>query len=235
MKFIYYLAAIGTPDIETKINILQHNLEYIYKNINEKYDIIINCYNSYEIIKKTIQDIKFLNNKYFYNKEGILTELWLTNPYNDKLNEYEYILFILDDVRIDNMDINNMIEIKKKYNIEILSPKIINSTHKYMNEYNNITIHNFLEIYCLLLCPIDFIKYSLMNTIENKWMWGPDLLFGHYKIYACVNNNYSATHMIPSKSNKEEAYKLMNKYFTQKRFTLDYINKTYMPVKNILL
>jgi hypothetical protein len=58
-----------------------------------------------------------------------------------------------------------MIQIKNKYNIEIFSPKVINSSW-------NLTFHNFLEIYFLLLSPKDFHKFFSLHTIENKWTWG---------------------------------------------------------------
>ena len=47
---------------------------------------MINCYNSSEIIKEFIKQFHFLDEVYIYDKPGVLTELWLTNPDNEKLN-----------------------------------------------------------------------------------------------------------------------------------------------------
>ena len=220
MKLLYYIASIGNPDLNIKMDILIHNLNYIYNNINNKFDIIINCYEEDDSIMQNILNIiketNIINNIFFYKKKGVLTELFLTNPHNNILPNYDYVLFILDDVKIIHLNIPHMIELKEKHNIELLSPKIISSTHSFMNIHYNITINNFLEIYLLILKPDELIKFFSLHTIENKWMWGVDLLFGYYKIRAGVINNYSVQHVLPSKSNKGEASHLMNDYLRQK-------------------
>ena len=100
-------------------------------------------------------------------------------------------------MQIKNIDLKKMINIKKKYKIEILSPKVLNSTWDFMNKYNNcITFNNALEVYFLLLSPKDFKVYSSINTINNKWMWGVDQLFGHYNIKAAVYMNFSVEHKL---------------------------------------
>lgn len=230
MKFLYYLASIGSPDIKTKLEILSKNLFYINSNINSNFDIILNCYSDYELIKKFVSSHYFISNVYSYDKPGVLTELWLTNPHNKLINNYDYILFMLDDVQIVNIDIKKMIELKSKYNISIISPKVINATHRFMYTYNTnmLTLNNSVEVYCLLFTPEDFRSYSMLNTIENKWMWGVDLLFGHYKIIVGIYYGFEVKHMIPSKSNRLEANEMMNKYLSDRGFkTISQIELAY--------
>jgi hypothetical protein len=220
MKILYYIASIGGPDLEVKIDILIHNIKYIYNNINNKFDIMINCYEEDDMIIQNIlnniKQINIINEFFIYKKKGVLTELFLTNPHNNILPNYDYILFILDDVKIINLNIPHMIELKKLHNIEIVSPKIIKSSHWFMNVYDNITINNFVEVYLLLLKPDELNKFFSLHTLENKWMWGVDLLFGYYNIRAGVINNYSAEHVLQSNSDKGEANHLMTNYFKQK-------------------
>jgi hypothetical protein len=160
-----------------------------------------------------LKSLHFINKLYVYEEKGkVLTELFLVNPNNQYISSYDYILFVLDDVLLLNVDIHKMIEIKKKYNIEILSTKILNSSHGYMNYFTGLTINNFVEVYLLLLTPTDFYKFCSIHTIENKWMWGPDLLFGYYKIRAGVINTYVSEHVLPSKSNNIEADQCMSNY-----------------------
>ena len=234
MKFIYYLTAFGENNIKIKYEILLHNLEYIYKNIGEKFDIIINFYTECDEIKKNLRELEFLENIYFYDKKGVLTELFLTCPHNDIIMLCDYVLFILDDVKINNIDIKEMIKIKDKQKISILSPKVIKSTHSFMNKYNEniITINNFLEVYCLLLTPDDFKSFCKLHTIENKWMWGVDFLFGYLGIRAGVIHKYSVSHELPSNANSNDALKLCNKYIVQNtEFKSLYdIMKKYVPV-----
>ena len=134
MKLLYYLPAFGNNNLEIKYNILIHNLYYIYNKINKPFDICINFYTISDDIKVKLKSLSFINELYIYEKEGgILTELFLTNPYNIYISNYDYVLFVLDDVKIMDLDLKNMIEIKEKYNIEILSPKILKSTNVEIN------------------------------------------------------------------------------------------------------
>jgi len=232
MKFLYYLAAFGHDDIPIKYDILLHNLNYIYNNIKDKFSIFINFYTVSTEIKAAIQQLDFIENTYFYEKTGILTELFLTNPYNNEIHNYDYILFTLDDVKIINIDILNMIEIKNKHKIQILSPKILNSTHSFMNVCSNLTIHNFLEVYMLLLTPVDFDTFCSIHTIENKWMWGVDLLFGYYHIKAGVINPYVANHVFPSKTYRSDAADMCNQYMRKytKYTNFEHISNDYYAI-----
>ena len=86
MKFLYYLAAFGSPNFDSKLFFLKNNLEYIYNNIGEKFDIIVNSYDieKEEFIYNFLNNLDFINNKYIYSKKGHLSELWLNNIYNSK-------------------------------------------------------------------------------------------------------------------------------------------------------
>jgi len=238
MKLLYYIPAFGKNNLDVKYDILIHNLTYIYNNINTSFDICINFYTVCDDIKLKISSLHFINKLYVYEKEGILTELFLTNPNNKYISNYDYVLFVLDDVKIKEFDVGKMIEVKKKYKIEFLSPKIVGSTHHYfMNAYTDLTINNFLEVYLLLFTPVDFTKFCGLHTIKNKWMWGIDFLFGHYKIKTGVLNRYVAEHVLPSESDHSTARPLMDDYFkTRTPYTcLDDIIKSFPPIKETII
>ena len=216
MKLLYYLAAIGNNNLDKKQIILLHNLNYIYNNIKQNFSISINFYDISEEIKKSVNELSFIDTVYIYEKKGILTELFLTNPNNIHISNYDYILFILDDVKIIDIDVLSMIDIKKQNNIDILSPKITNSTHGYM--YKNkagLTITNFLEVYLFLLEPKDLFKFFDIHSLENKYMWGVDFMYWYYKIRTGIINTYSANHELTPQSNPKEAEKLCNIYLTK--------------------
>ena len=120
---------------------------------------------------------------------------------------------------------------KKNKNIQLLSPKVIDSTHGYMNQHNNyLTITNALEIYFLLLTPDDFFKYASVNTIENKWMWGVDFLFGHFKIKCGIINKFKVVHKFKQKNSSfmSSANSLKDKYLKKNEFaSLEEVQKKY--------
>lgn len=207
-KIMYYLICIGKPNFEVKIEILLHNLNEIFLNINLNFDIIINCYDNslHQKIKDELSSLSYIKNIYIFTKKGVLTEVFLNNPYNIQLINYDYIFFILDDLKISKLNFFDAINIKKEYNIEFLSPKIINSTHDYMNKYSDLTINNFLEVYFLILTPKDIYKLFSIYNRENKWMWGTDLLFGYFNIKTGVYYNSVAIHSLDRDKNVSVKY-----------------------------
>ena len=219
MRLLYYIACIGKPDLDIKTEILISNLKYIYDDIQCRFDVCINCYETdegtYTNLQGTVNGLGFIDNCYVYVKKGVLTELFLTNPHNKIIDNYDYIMFIMDDVKIFDMKLREMIRIKERMNITAFSPKIINSTYTYMHIHNDVTINNFLEIYLLLLTPSDFNRFIGLYTIENKWMWGIDLLFGHFNIKAGVANKFTAIHALPSKCNHKDAEALLMTYINK--------------------
>ena len=216
MKFIYYLAAIGTPNLDIKIDILKNNLKSIYNNINQSFDIIINCYEEDINFKDIIIsfNFNFLENIYIHTKKGILSELWLSNNYNDKLEKYDYILFILDDVKIINIDIFKLINIKEHFNIEFLSPKILKATWPYMKhpKYKTLVITNRVEVFCLLFTYKDFNKFISLNDIENPNIWGVDYLMSHFNIKTGIYHKNVLEHALKSNSNHMNAILQMDNY-----------------------
>ena len=235
MKFLYYLAAFGSPDFDSKLFFLKNNLEYIYNNIGENFDIIVNNYDveKEEFIYSFLNNLDFINNKYIFSKKGHLSELWLNNIYNSKITNYDYIFFILDDISEFNIDIKDMINIKKIHSFEFLSPKIYNSTYDWMKNNKEITINNFLEIFCFLLNPVDFYKFILLHTVENKYTWGVDHIFGHLNIKVGMCNKYSMKHMISSTNTNitQEKFNLCYKYLQSYGFKdLDDIRNNYGPI-----
>ena len=152
MKILYYLPAFGNPAIDIKYEILNHNISYIYNQIKTPLDMCINFYTPSPQLITNIQNNNCINKLFVHEKKGVLTELFLTNPHHSHINKYDYILFIFDDIKIVNIDIMKMIEIKEKHNFEILSPKIIKSSHLFMRDLSEgVSVNNFLEVYLLLI------------------------------------------------------------------------------------
>ena len=62
MKFVYYLACIGNPSIENKINILYKNLFYIHNNIKCDFDFFDNEQTFYKFGAKAPRSNCLLDN-----------------------------------------------------------------------------------------------------------------------------------------------------------------------------
>ena len=234
-SFLYYLSAIGSPDLEIKLEILSHNLLYLYNNLNYSYNIIVNIYDDDATqIEKLLNSFTFLNNIFIHHKKGRLVELWKTNPYHNLINNYDYILYNLDDIKIEKMDIHELIDVKNKYSIEFLSPKVLYATHPYMyNQNDNIlAFANKIEIYTLLLTSTDFFKFMDINDIENTHTWGIDLVLGYFNIKSAIYFKFDVSHQLVSNTNKDIADFQMQNYL--KKFEIDYytITNEIYPIFN---
>lgn len=234
IKLLYYLAAIGDSHLDIKLDILRHNLYCIYYDIQEPFDIIINCYNEdSSYIEMMINNFSFIKNMFIHKKKGRLVELWKTNPYHDIIPSYDYVLYILDDVRIYKWSIKKLVEIKEKYSIEFLSPKVIGGTWDYMrNEADNtLAFVNNLELFCLLVDSKGFDKFMSINDIDNKHTWGVDYLLGYFNIKSAIYYKYEVHHMLPSGTNGGTAGHEMHIYLKKHGFnSVNEVNKKYPAI-----
>ena len=239
MKFLYFLAAIGGPNLENKFKILARNLIHIHHTLKRNFSIAVNCYNSSDEVSRFIRKFSFLDNIYFHHRpNSVLTELWFTSPYREIYAEYDEILFILDDVSISRLYIPSLINIRNKYKLDIISPAIVGATWPYMQPYNSsmLAITNHLEVYCMLMTPENFKRYLDINTFENKWIWGVDHLFGHFGINTAVYHGMHAHHIIPHGHGcDDEAMSLMIEYLQSKGFkNLNDVKQRYPVIKQIV-
>jgi len=236
--FLYYLAAIGEPNLETKIDILKHNLFCLYYNVQQKFDIMINLYEEDSSqIEELLRSFRFLKSIIIHKKKGRLVELWKTNPYHCLVDNYDYILYFLDDIMISKWDIYEMIHIKHKYNIEFLSPKVNGGTWDYMrNQKSNVlAFANKVELFCLLLDKDDFHKFMSIHDIENKHTWGVDILLGYFNIRAAIYYKFMVTHMLPSTTHGGIAGKEMQAYLEKHGFKDVFeVHERYDAIRNTI-
>lgn len=239
MKFLYYLAAIGGPNLEQKLKILARNLIYINHTLKQHFSIAVNCYDNRNEVSEFIKRFSFLDAVYFhYRPNSVLSELWFTNPYIKLIDTYDEVLFILDDVSVSRLSIPKLLDIRRSYNIDIISPAIIGATWPYMmsQKSDKLAFTNHLEIYCMLMTPQSFRKYLSINTFRNKWIWGVDHLFGHFDVRTAVYYGMNAFHLLPAAHGRsDEAYRLMMEYLRKLGFNnLGDVKKKYPAIKKVI-
>ena len=77
-----------------------------------------------------------------------------------------------------------------------------------------------------------------LYSLENKWMWGVDHMFGHYGIKTGVINKYSVLHELPKNSDTNTASNCLIKYLKENTpfSSINEIRDKYNPIKkNIIL
>lgn len=237
MKILYYLAGIGSPNYDVKKHILIDNLNLLSRQ--GEVDLITNIYDETILhdLTITLLNLKCIGKYYNHVKKGVLSQLWLSNPYNTIIKNYDCVLFCLDDVRIIDLNIRDMLEKKRDHNMHIISPKIENSMHTWLMT-NDDTVYNFyvtsgLEIFLLLFEPTDFNKFLEVQDIENPWLWGLDFLLGHLGFNCGVYHEYKAYHLFRATNGDSaltDAGENMLKYIKKHGFETfnDIVNSRHM-------
>ena len=244
MKLCYYLACIGEPNLNTKIDVLHRNINYLGKQLQEKIDIIVNYYDIRDTAPflSKIKENQWVGQCYLHQKPGVLVELWLTNPHHKLIENYNYIFFCLDDIKIIELNLLNLVAIKKKYHLDLISPCVQQATHKFLmtnknNRDRNLYLTNAIEIFCLLLEPKDFKKYMNIQDIDNKWIWGVDFMLGYFGLKCGIYMDYKVRHLYPQRNGKfrSQASRLMGKYLKKHNFSsLRDVRGKYPPIKKRL-
>jgi hypothetical protein len=229
MKLVYYLAAIGQPNYDVKLEILLHNIRYLKKQ-NIGIELIVNAYDdSFKIdaVEKIVDSCNI------HRKKGVLTELWHSNPFHNLIKD-KYMLFILDDIKLINYDVKQNVILKQKFKLDLFSPKVIKATHGFMQiKFNGLITTNRVEVYCLLLTFKDFEKYLEFNPVWNKWIWGVDLIMGYLGFSPGINFCSSVEHMLESKADRGEARMLMMRYLDEKKITNQHLSLPIFKEKYI--
>lgn len=232
LNVCYYLAAIGEKNYNEKVNILVNNLKIINSNLEKvgqyNLDLVYNLYSSsQEYLESHVKD--HVNNIFSQVKEGVLAELWLSNKKD--FSSYDHIIFILDDVIIlEGFDLVSLIKNQKDNGVDIISPSVFNSSHKYMNEHPNNKTFSFtgeIELYFYLMNHYFFLRYLSTVIIENPWTWGNNKILRSLGFKMGIDYNNKTRHMYRYKSStiphKKGLLKLMKHFGYKNQF--DYCKK----------
>lgn len=238
MKLLYYLAAIGPHHYEKKIDLFFKNIQHITGDDIPVIDVMINMYEDNQCFIDSIHMCKQIDKVYIHKRKGVLAELWKTNPYHNVVKNYDIVLFILDDIELENISIKKMLEVKNKHQIDIISPRVRNSTQKWLmdsfDEREYLRLVNMIEIYTILITPDIFYRFMEINDIDNKWIWGVDALLGHFGFKCGIYNDAHVLHHFPNNSdeNKKQAHSSMMRYIKKHGYEdINHIIDTFPMIK----
>jgi hypothetical protein len=200
------ITGFGPPHWNHKLEILETNLEKITKHPWTDINIKVCQYASprdYHIPESLIEKYKL---DVIY-EPGIVGDFIRkhANPVN--IINYDYLLLLLDDIELIDIDFNKLIKYQKEFNLDILSPCLtVDSKFQYpylLHEPVNyqLKLTNVCEYFCMFFKTSLFDKYYNYIYEDNPWMWGLDLVLGkHLGLKIGIVNSMQMKHWYKNES-----------------------------------
>jgi hypothetical protein len=201
-KLLVCIPGMGDGHFEDKKFFFKENINKIKNTFSGDIDFLIINYSDNDY-----SDIK-MENLSIIKDVGIIGQFILEYLNPSKISNYDYIIIMLDDILLsDNFDVDFLIYIYNKYNLNIISPSLTKDSkfsYTFMleneNNINELRIVNFCEYFFYLMDLKSFNNYY--NIIDDKtyWMWGIDLCLYNNGFRMGIVNDIKIKHFYISES-----------------------------------
>lgn len=184
MNTLYVLiSGFGLPHWDHKVEILKNNLEKIHDSkVWKKVQVCICQYSDPTLYQLPKELMDLYSIEIIYEK-GIVGEFIHRYASPDCIANYDYILCLLDDIELQQINWNPMIHYVKALEFDLLSPALSSDskyqyTYMLQEPYNLATIKvtACCEYFCIFANTRNFKKYYEHVDPNNPWMWGLDLI-----------------------------------------------------------
>lgn len=206
MSLYVLITGFGPPHWEHKIKILENNINKIQSYPWTKLNITICQYVSHEEYQIPEDLINKYNLDVIY-QPGIVGQFIKRHAKPENIKEFDYLLLLLDDIELINIDFAKMIKYQAEFNLDIISPSLtrdskfqypylLQDTHNY-----HLKITNVCEYFCMFFKKEHFHTYYEYIYDDNPWMWGLDLiLVKHLGLKIAVLNQMAMKHWYKNES-----------------------------------
>lgn len=191
MSLFVLVSGFGEPHWDHKVKILENNLEKICSYPWTKVKVRVCQYmkpEAYRIPVELFQKYPMLE---VVCEGGIVGQFIKRHANPDQLEEYDYVLLLLDDVELLNIDFAKVLLYQKEHALDIISP-CLSLDSKYQYKYLlhepftfDIKIASVCEYFCMFFPRESYKTYYAHIHDDNPWMWGIDLViekFLHLKV-----------------------------------------------------
>jgi hypothetical protein len=207
MSLFVLVTGYGNPDIALKQNILLRNIERIQQHAWSEVAIHVAAYDNADVPSPNLPKNYTLQ---VYRKKGIVGDFMREHLTADKLNGYDYVLMLLDDVLLmPNIQWDKILEWKEQFSLNIVSPSLTLDSqyiYKYMlttADAHTLKIGPACEFFTYLMDKDTALKYVQHVTEDNPWTWGLDLiLYKHMHLRVGIINKMNIKHFIKGSSYK---------------------------------
>jgi hypothetical protein len=219
MKLLVTIPGIGNNHFDEKKIFLKKNIDIIKSTFNGDVDFLLFNYSNNDFSE--FEDLKIVK------ETGIIGQ-YIFNYLNPKdLNDYDYIILMLDDILIsENFNIDYLINLYKENDLNIISPSLTKDSkfsYEFMlenDEYkDSLRIVNFCEYFFYLMDIKSYNKYWNIFDDKTYWLWGIDLCLDKQGFKMGILNDYKIKHFYISESyNKNLPNPYIEMYDKEKKF-----------------
>jgi len=204
MKLLVTIPGIGNNHFDEKKIFLKKNIDIIKSTFNGDVDFLLFNYSNNDFSE--FEDLKIVK------ETGIIGQ-YIFNYLNPKdLNDYDYIILMLDDILIsENFNIDYLINLYKENDLNIISPSLTKDSkfsYEFMlenDEYkDSLRIVNFCEYFFYLMDIKSYNKYWNIFDDKTYWLWGIDLCLDKQGLRMAILNDYKIKHFYISESYEKD-------------------------------
>jgi hypothetical protein len=222
-KLLVVIPGFGKPELDLKIKILKENLKRLKSSSETTFSSIRFHIFQYDMEFDMPLDIVNDPMVTITKEVGILGQFLNKHVTPSYVNQYDYILILLDDVEIIDVSWSELIMMKKllKYNITscCLQEGVMSfwSFTKHLSDKNIwIREQSMCELFCYLMDSNTYEKYYQFIDYDNPWMWGMDMIIeSKMNLNCAVFNKFIANHYIRGGHTNSDASHDMKKYLTK--------------------
>jgi hypothetical protein len=205
MSLYVLISGFGEPHWEHKLQILRNNLEKIHSYPWEKIFVRVCAYMNPELYPFPIDLLEMYPHLEVVYEAGIVGQYIkkYANPID--LQEFTYVMILLDDIELLNIDFSKILQYQKDHQLDIISPCLsLDSKFQYgylLHEpfIFDIKIATVCEYFCMFFKIEKFAIYYEHIHEENPWMWGLDLIIDrHLKLKVGLLNKMLMKHWYKS-------------------------------------
>ena len=234
-RTVVYVGGFGPQKLEEKLNVLENNLRLLSNQMKNPLDVIVNCYHQgsnrkLEELFKKLRVGRIIQESWVHCVPGgVLAGMWITNPYNKNVLNYNQVVMILDDVSIQHLQLVEFEQEKTANKLDIISACVTNSSHPKlmeMQEGESVKLNSSAEMFLYLMDPVAFQKYISIQKPGNPWIWGVDFLLKHIGFSVGISSKCKCYHMF-SNLDRNNA--------TKQRDMIRYLDSFYPSLKKKVL
>jgi hypothetical protein len=218
-RLLLCVPGFGLPKLPEKLAMLQKNLALIHASKPATLHITLKMffYSVKDYKPEWFEDLPGIDEHDIQVEAGVIGQFIYKYVTPDVVNEYDYILFIMDDILLpDNFDISQFMTIYENNGLDILSPSLNTASarvvHKIMkNDPENVKkntplrVTTFCEFFCYLMSKASYTKYYAFLDERSKWLWGVDVVLYSNGMTMGILDLYAMRHTYLGGSNGSEA------------------------------